>query len=371
MFIRKVKTDYQSCQAAFCDKVTNPYTLFYEGIFRNKQHENLNIAELGILESDSLLMWRDYFPNSQIHGFAFNHDLIPTYQKNVNNDRISLAPIDMTNTINPFGVLYDIIIEDTKHEFKDQIRVIANTYKWVKPGGVLIIQNIFKKYTETDYIRELTHFLHHFQDYYFVELDHDKILLILVKDGAKPIFQNNKITIITPSYRLKNLVNLKQSILFDFVDEWIIVYDGTKIKQNPNLFQEKEKIKEFVYEGEGISGNPQRNFALTKVSNPNTLLYFLDDDNIIHPNLYRLLTFADNTKFYTFNQVNRLKGNVVKVTKIDTAMALIPFQRCNEIRWRPNLYEADGYYLVDCINQCGENHVFVDNDMCYYNKLCV
>jgi hypothetical protein len=53
------------------------------------------------------------------------------------------------------------------------------------------------------------------------------------------------------------------------------------------IFQGNNKIKEYVCKGEGISGNPQRNYALTKITNPNTVLYYLDDDNILHPNLYK------------------------------------------------------------------------------------
>jgi hypothetical protein len=47
---------------------------------------------------------------------------------------------------------------------------------------------------------------------------------------------------------------------------------------------------------------PQRNYALTKITNPNTLLYYLDDDNILHPNLYKLLNVIDNDKMCIFNQ---------------------------------------------------------------------
>ena len=62
------------------------------------------------------------------------------------------------------------------------------------------------------------------------------------------------------------------------------------------------KIKEYVYKGKGISGNPQRNYALSKITNPNTLLYYLDDDNIIHPDLYKLLDWIDKDKLNQNNQ---------------------------------------------------------------------
>ena len=87
---------------------------------------------------------------------------------------------------------------------------------------------------------------------------------------------------------------------FEYIEEWIIVYDGTKIKDNPKLFENQDnKIKEYVHNSEGISGNPQRNYALTKITNPDTLLYYLDDDHILDPNLYKLLDNID--KYYDSN----------------------------------------------------------------------
>lgn len=385
---RKYDTDKSSQR----NLVTNtrhchPYTLFYDGLFKNKRHEPLNIAELGILDGGSLLMWKDYFKNANIYGYEYNNHLIDNFKKNYNNDRITLANIDVTNAnsiVNAFrnaNILYDIIIDDTTHQFEDQIRIIENTYQYLKPGGILIIEDIFKAYNQQDYISRLQHVLHNFQDFYFVELDHknrnstgwdnDK-LFILVKGGAEPIFKNaNKITIITPSYRVNNLLEIKKSINFDYVDEWIIVYDGSKISENPNLFknQENNKIKEYVHISNGISGNPQRNYALSKVTNANTMLYYLDDDNIIHPNLYRLLKIMDNDKIYTFNQFNRLAGNNINVGCIDTAMTIIPFRKCSNITWLTDIYEADGYYIKRCYDNNATSHIYVDNDLCYYNKL--
>ena len=345
---------------------SHPYTLFYDGLFRNKKDQPLKIAELGILDGASLLMWKEYFTNSEIYGFEYNHNLINHFKKKFNNERITLSHIDVQNKhsiVNAFSdlnILYDIIVEDTTHQFEDQIRVIENSFQYLKPGGILIIEDIFKAYNEGDYINRLTPILHHFQDYYFVELDHnnrnstgwnnDK-LFILIKGGDEPIFKNtNKLTIITPSFRVNNLLEIKKSINFEYVEEWIIVYDGSKIVDHPNLFenQENNKIKEYVHKGEGISGNPQRNYALTKITNPDTLLYYLDDDNIVHPNLYRLLNIIDNNKIYTFNQSNRIKGNNISLHHIDTAMVILPFTLCRHERWILDKYCADGYYIEQC-----------------------
>lgn len=371
-------TNYRHC---------HPYTLFYDGLFRNKKKENLTIAELGVLDGASILMWKEYFINSEIYGFDYDINLINNFKKKFDNDRITLSNIDVTNkdsivkAFSNLNILYDIIIEDTTHQFEDQIRVIENVYQYLKPGGILVIEDIFKSYNESDYIERLKPILEHFQDYYFIELDHvnknstgwdnDK-LFILIKGGAEPIFKNtNKLTIITPSYRVDNLLEIKKSIDFEYIDEWIIVYDGEKIIDNPKLFenQENNKIKEYVYNGEGKSGNPQRNYALTKITNQDTLLYYLDDDNIVHPNLYKLLKIVDNDKLYTFNQLNRLKGNDIKICNIDTAMFIIPYRLCKNEKWLSNEYSADFFYIRDCYDKNKNIHIFVDNDLCYYNKI--
>ena len=373
-------TDHRHC---------HPYTLFYDGLFKNKKDKPLKIAELGILYGASLLMWNEYFKNAEIYGFEYNDNFINNFKHNFNNDRITLANIDVSNkdsiakAFSELNLLYDIIIEDTTHQFEDQIRVIENSYQYLKPGGMLIIEDIFKSYNETDYIDRLTPILQHFQDYYFVELDHnnknstgwnnDK-LFVLIKGGDEPIFKNtNKLTIITPSYRVNNLLEIKKSIHFEYIEEWIIVYDGSKITDNPNIFenQENNKIKEYVFKGEGISGNPQRNFALTKITNPDTLIYYLDDDNIFHPDMYKLLNIIDNDKMYTFNQYNRINGNNINVGKIDTAMVIIPYKLCKNVKWILNKYEADGYYIKECYDENKNIHIYVDNDLCYYNKIGV
>lgn len=389
-----LKINYQVNSSELCEigklydtRYCHPYTLFYDSLFQRKRNNNLKIAELGIFDEASLLMWRKYFSNGQIFGFEYNTTVIERFRENYDNDRITLAHIDVTNqesiqkAFSEMNILYDVIIETTAHQFEDQIRVIQNVYQYIKPGGVLIIEDIFKSYDENEYINRLSSILHNFQDYYFIELDHinrnstnsntDK-LFILVKGGAEPIFKNtNKITIITPSYRVQNLLEIKKSINFDFVDEWIIVYDGKKIIENPNLFQDEEnnKIKEYVFTDKGISGNPQRNYALTMVSNPDTILYYLDDDNSIHPSLYTLLKIIDKTKMYTFNQENGLKGNTISVNNIDTAMFIIPYTLCKYIKWIPDLYCADGYYISECYELNKNVHIYVDNNLCYYNTI--
>ena len=201
---KKYDTDKSSQRS----NVTNirhchPYTLFYDSLFKNKCTDVLNIAEIGILEGSSLRMWQDYFPSSNLYGFEYSDSYIKNFKEKYNNERVTLAKIDVTNShsiktsFQTMDKLYDILIEDSTHQFEDQIRVIENTYKYIKPGGIVIIEDIFKRYNEKDYITRLAPLLEHFQDYYFISLDHvnrnstgwdnDK-LFVLVKNGADATF---------------------------------------------------------------------------------------------------------------------------------------------------------------------------------------
>jgi predicted O-methyltransferase YrrM len=373
----------------------HPYTLFYHDLFHKYRHLPLKIAEIGILHGASLLMWRDYFPNAQIYGFEYDQNLIDSFKRNFNNDRIHLFNINVKNTqsiIHAFNLvmkeddtLFDFIIDDSTHEFSDQIRVIQNIHSFLKAGGLLIIEDIFKSRNELDYGKYLNKHLNNFQDYFFVTLDHvnristgwnnDKLFLLIKKD-AEPIFKNtNKLTIITPSYRTDNLYKIKDFIQFDKVDQWIIVYDGNKIIENPLLFKNdpfSDKIKEYVYQhGKGASGNPQRNYALSLLHDvsENTFIYYLDDDNLIHPTLFRFLSAAGSmieNKMITFDQKKRLKGDNITPDNIDTAMLLIDFQLCKDIQWINELYNADGLYICECYNNNKEKHIYINNDMCFY-----
>lgn len=375
---RKDVSSYRHC---------HPYTLFYHSLFKNMKDAQLNIAELGILYGASLRMWGEYFKNANLYGFDYDVNLINSYLNNFNIDRTVLRELNVKDrnsimqSLETLGQQFDLVIEDTTHEFEDQVRVIESLFSYLKPGGMLIIEDISKSYSEKDYIERLKPILNEFQDYYFVTLDHnnrcsdgwdnDK-LFVLVKAGAEPIFKNrNKITIITPCCRPSNLIKLKESIDFRYVDEWMIVYDGTKVSNNPNIFQSEnnDKIKEYVFTDRGRSGNAQRNFALDQIKNEDTYLYFLDDDNLIYKDFYKLLDVIDSEKIYTFNQKNRLKGSCIQVGSIDTAMFLISYKLCKNIRWIEDRYDADGYYILDCYNNNKDKWVFVDNVLSTYNVL--
>ena len=216
------KVDYNTVSTELCDlgKIYNTdkssqrldssyirnccaYTVFYDALFRSQKNSALNIAELGVLEGSSLRMWKDYFTNANIVGFDNDNDFLERYKCMYGLERVSLYPMDVhseESIYNAFletGRQYDIIIEDTTHQFQDQIRVIFKAYEFLKPGGVLIIEDIFRINKESDYFEALSSILGNFQDYYFLDIKHEnqistgwnnEKLLVLIKGGGEPIF---------------------------------------------------------------------------------------------------------------------------------------------------------------------------------------
>ena len=109
------------------------------------------------------------------------------------------------------------------------------------------------------------------------------------------------LTIITPCCRQTNLQKLYESIQFDKIDKWFIVYDTTNDRKYSKVYESHPKIVELECNDPGISGNAQRNYGMTFVKDG--WIYFLDDDNIIHENFWNLINSMDSKFIYTFNQV--------------------------------------------------------------------
>jgi hypothetical protein len=105
---------------------------------------------------------------------------------------------EITGPLQKTGVQFDCIIDDSSHMFYDMIRIIKCALPFVKPGGLIIIEDIRIPFDEAWFYNELKDVLGEFQTVYFAELNHnrknsgcvknDKVL-VLVKKGSR-LFQN-------------------------------------------------------------------------------------------------------------------------------------------------------------------------------------
>jgi hypothetical protein len=72
----------------------------------------------------------------------------------------------------PAEPLYDVILDDSTHEMGHQIRVIQEGFPLLKPGGMIIIEDIFKSINEAEYEEALKDILPLCAAAYFVVCEH-------------------------------------------------------------------------------------------------------------------------------------------------------------------------------------------------------
>jgi len=118
-------------------------------------------------------------------------------------------------------------------------------------------------------------------------------------------------------------------------------------------------------------GNYQRNCALEAVTDG--WVYFLDDDTLIHPELFDELAKV-KTGAVAFGQL--LKDSVrsaspatMKVCQIDMGQAAIRREVIGDTRFALGIYEADGIFIETVYNSDPDKWSFIDKPLSYYNKL--
>jgi hypothetical protein len=179
------------------------------------------------------------------------------------------------------------------------------------------------------------------------------------------------LTIITPCSRPENLPYIYDSINFDKIEKWIIIYDTTKCINQNKLYETNSKILEVKCK-KSMTGNPQRNYGMRLVDDG--FMYFLDDDNIIHPNFWNIIESLDDNNFYTFHQLRDnkevvLPGNNIMVGYIDTAMFIVHKKHTKNIYWKHIKNCADGFFICDVNKNHEACHIYIDSVGCYYNYL--
>jgi hypothetical protein len=150
---------------------------------------------------------------------------------------------------------------------------------------------------------------------------------------------------------------------------WIVVFD-----MNEFPFARLPKNAEYHCLLDHAFGYPQSNCALDLVYKG--MVYFLDDDTLIHPDLYDTISGLDND-FIHFNQIRPKKevghpkymiGKKVKPGWIDKGGFVVNREVIGDIRFRTDIYGADGYFAEECYNKATKP-VFIDKVLAYHNKL--
>ena len=156
------------------------YTAIYSLLFSQIQNKKINFAEIGIEKNASIKMWREYFSHASIYAFEYDdlkinaakkNNLFKTFYFKINvNDKKSII-----KSFNKTKSKFDVLIDDSTHNFNDQIRIIKNCHKYLNSGGFMILEDIFKNkkdHTEVNYYNRLKNFRKFFSEIFFIDTQH-------------------------------------------------------------------------------------------------------------------------------------------------------------------------------------------------------
>lgn len=190
--------DVSTDKSPFCPRGhRHTYTAIYNLLFAQLKNKKIKLAEIGIQDGNSLKLWSRYFTNCKIYGFDYDYKWI-NICNSLNLENIILNHIDVTNkkSINDAfqqtESQFDIIIDDSSHVFEDEIRIIQNITNFLKPGGILIIEDIYESWDNNIFIEAIgDNIIKEYSFYTFIlgdhynkytdGLDNNKLLIMIKK----------------------------------------------------------------------------------------------------------------------------------------------------------------------------------------------
>jgi hypothetical protein len=175
------------------------------------------------------------------------------------------------------------------------------------------------------------------------------------------------INIITPSKRPQNLLTVSKSINIPKENyRWIVVVDAPKV----DLALIPDNALHLCYTNtQSTWGNAQRNRAIDIIKFG--WVYFLDDDTLLHPDLWDSVKDLDND-FIHFNQLHKNGrhriGGTVKLNHIDSGSVLIHHILIGDTRWVLHRRAADGVFIEEVYSRA-KTPMFLNKNLSVYNKL--
>jgi len=125
------------------------FTAFYSMIFAGLRNREINFCEIGIEDGGSIQMWEKYFTRANLFAFELDPNKIEKSKKLTTKTIFLKTNVDseqrLTQTFVDTGVEFDIIIDDSSHHRPHQLNIIRTAPKFLKSGGILIIEDVHRK----------------------------------------------------------------------------------------------------------------------------------------------------------------------------------------------------------------------------------
>jgi len=156
----------------------HPYTPIYSLLFGHFRNKSITFCEIGIAGGYCIKMWRDYFcKETKIVAMDYDPQLLRNIE-NVNFQNVITQFINVQDeeciekSFNNLGMTYDIILDDSDHIFESHINVVKKATQFLKPGGMLLIEDVFLNNNAQKYEDALGDLLIPFESVYYIKGEH-------------------------------------------------------------------------------------------------------------------------------------------------------------------------------------------------------
>jgi len=174
------------------------YSAVYDLLFANLRYQPIVFGELGILDNSSMHAWRSFFPNATLYGFEYQAHLMEQ-AKGHRLPRTHYVAADIGDTrlfydaLNGTQKTFDVLIDDSTHLFDHQINFVKVAVDFVKPGGMVIVEDIFREWPEERFTDALRAELPYFSSGTFIETNHAQ----RYSEGTQePWYNNDKLLVL-------------------------------------------------------------------------------------------------------------------------------------------------------------------------------
>ena len=184
----------------------HPYSAVYSMLFAPLKNKPIMFAEIGVAGGGSVVVWWSYFKNARLSFFDRDQnflDNVGTFNFPDNKPYTGIMDVrvdgDIGRAIMEACIAdasgrsvrkFDVILDDSSHDYADQIRIIKECWPHINSGGYMIVEDVYRSTPESDFDRDLESVLQECADAYFVVCNHEERyspgwnndkLLILVK----------------------------------------------------------------------------------------------------------------------------------------------------------------------------------------------
>jgi len=123
------------------------YLETYDELFKPFQHKEIDVFECGHSAGGGLRLFEDYFEKARIFGIDNRGDEdIKKWKTRFRSGRVTTIKYDLHILDDSFFLMYGIkptiAIDDSTHTLADQVYFLEVMYDIVKPGGLIIIEDV-------------------------------------------------------------------------------------------------------------------------------------------------------------------------------------------------------------------------------------